>query len=369
MAQKPYRLAVFIGRFQPFHIGHRTVLEHATTYADSALVIIGSAFRPRSPKNPFSFEERAALITTGLDGVDLDVVFLPLIDTLYDDAAWGDNVRHAVTMHLTAIGQRPEDTEIILTGFEKDKSSAYVRWFPEWAWEPAPGHTYNGKTVSATHLRHVLYDQNDHPSDVLAAWFGAQQVQNLQHWAAENTDAVSLLTTEADYIRTTQARISAATDVYGYPFAVNTADAVIVQNGHVLLVERAQIPGKGQFALPGGHIDLGETSQDAVLREVVEECGLHLSIDTMIHRAVFDHPDRAERGWVRSDGFLFQLSDDIPHPTITAGDDAASAAWVPFTDIHPETMFEDHFDILQTMVPDFPFSYADRLSTYLRHDP
>ena len=369
MDHKPYKLAVFIGRFQPFHIGHRTVLEHATTYADSALVIIGSAFRPRTPKNPLSFEERAALITAGLPGVDLKCAFIPLIDTLYDDAAWADNVRLAVMSHLTAIGRSPEDTEIILTGFEKDKSSAYVRWFPEWAWAPAPGHMHDGKTVSATDLRRVLYGQNSETDAELADWFGALQVQNLRDWAERHPGDVAQMAAEAAYIDNAKGRIKTATEVYGYPFAINTADAIILHGDHVLLVERARIPGKGQYALPGGHIDPDETGLDAVMREVMEECRLDLSVDHMTQREIFDQPGRRARGWVRTDIFVFSLPNNEPRPPLIAGDDAAHAKWVPLRNVQPENMYEDHFDILQMLTPEFPFTYAECLTGYMAYVP
>ena len=57
-----------------------------------------------------------------------------------------------------------------------------------------------------------------------------------------------------------------------YPenWAVNffCADAVVVQSGHILLIKRAMTPGKGLWALPGGHVNSNETSLDAAIREL-----------------------------------------------------------------------------------------------------
>ena len=53
---------VFIGRFEPFHNGHRYVLERALAQARKVIVIVGSAGRPRTTKNPWNAEERAVMI-------------------------------------------------------------------------------------------------------------------------------------------------------------------------------------------------------------------------------------------------------------------------------------------------------------------
>lgn len=366
--QNRHRLAVFIGRFQPFHIGHRAVLEHAATIADSALVLVGSAYRPRSPKNPLSFEERCGLMRAGLEGVDFDIALLPLVDTLYNDRAWASNVRTAVTMHMRAAGLDPAHTDILLTGYEKDSSSAYVRWFPEWRWETAPAHLHKGVPVSATGLRHALYDLTDVDGAALVEKFGARQVAAVQDWAAANAADMDELRAEAAYIAEYQARIRNAEDVYGYPIPINTADAIVVQSGHILLVERGQLPGKGLLALPGGHLDPGETALESAVRELYEECRIDVPKGVfhgrLRKRQVFDHPDRAERGWVRTEAFLFELEDRPKLEKVKAGDDAARAVWVPIADVMPDRLFEDHFDIIQTMVPEVPFAYSSLLMAH-----
>ena len=53
---------VFIGRFQPFHNGHLEVIRTALSKAKKVLVLVGSSNQPRTPKNPFTFEERRNMI-------------------------------------------------------------------------------------------------------------------------------------------------------------------------------------------------------------------------------------------------------------------------------------------------------------------
>ena len=120
---KTHTLAVFIGRFQPFHIGHMDVVESALADADSLLILVGSAYRPRSWKNPFTYNERTAFIRNATQNVTKPVATLPLVDTLYNDRAWTTNVRTAVTLHMRKAGLDPDQTDILLVGLEKDKSS------------------------------------------------------------------------------------------------------------------------------------------------------------------------------------------------------------------------------------------------------
>ena len=54
-----------------------------------------------------------------------------------------------------------------------------------------------------------------------------------------------------------------------------TVDCVIFQDGGVILVRRKNDPFKGQYALPGGFMEIGETVEQACLRETEEETGIH----------------------------------------------------------------------------------------------
>ena len=58
----PADAAILIGRFQPFHNGHAGLLQKALTTAAPVVVVLGSASHARSPKNPSTWQERAAMI-------------------------------------------------------------------------------------------------------------------------------------------------------------------------------------------------------------------------------------------------------------------------------------------------------------------
>ena len=59
---KQFDVLVTVGRFQPFHNGHKAVIEAALEQAKEVVVVVGSSFAARSIRNPFTFEERKAMI-------------------------------------------------------------------------------------------------------------------------------------------------------------------------------------------------------------------------------------------------------------------------------------------------------------------
>jgi len=82
-----------------------------------------------------------------------------------------------------------------------------------------------------------------------------------------------------------------------------TVDAVVIDKGKILLVKRKNIPFLGQWALPGGFVERGETLRKAVMREVLEETGLKTAPEKII--GIYDDPKRDPvRGHVVTAGFL-----------------------------------------------------------------
>jgi len=316
----------------------------AREHADSLLALVGSAYRPRSWKNPFRFDERQVFIERGTEDLSFPINVLPLVDTLYNDRAWATNVRTAVRLHLRNMGFEPSEVEISLIGMEKDRSSAYLRWFPEWKMVPSEAHYHDDEMINATDMREYLFFAKDQDPANMAARFGRAHLNAVHDWMVQNMDAVEQIRTEGEYVKSYRARIDAAEAVFGYPISVNTADTVVVQSGHVLMVQRKHAPGKDLWALPGGHIDAGETAFEAAVRELYEEAGLDMPKGAMRSRLTKRHREKLEK--------------------VKGGSDAALARWVPITEITPDTIFEDHFDILQAMIPDLPFAYSSILMAH-----
>jgi 8-oxo-dGTP diphosphatase len=121
-----------------------------------------------------------------------------------------------------------------------------------------------------------------------------------------------------------------------------TADVVVTTtDGYVLLIERGWDPHKGMWALPGGHVDPGETSREAAVRELGEEAGVHTWGWELEQVGVFDRPDRDPRG--RYVSVAYQLT-VLPGTIVEAGTDAVRAEWWPLSDL-PALAF-DHAEII-----------------------
>ncbi len=73
-------------------------------------------------------------------------------------------------------------------------------------------------------------------------------------------------------------------------------DAVVIHRGKIVLVRRAFEPGKGELAAPGGFVELGESTEDAIVREVFEETGLRVKVVRLL--GVYGDPDRSPWGHV-----------------------------------------------------------------------
>jgi 8-oxo-dGTP diphosphatase len=93
--------------------------------------------------------------------------------------------------------------------------------------------------------------------------------------------------------------------------------------GRLLLIRRKNPPFQGQYALPGGYVDYGESTEHAAARELAEETGLVATSVALV--GVYSDPQRDPRGHVVSVAYRIETAAHDPQ----AGDDAAAAAFVP----------------------------------------
>ena len=121
-----------------------------------------------------------------------------------------------------------------------------------------------------------------------------------------------------------------------------TVDGIVVDGDRILLIRRGNEPFKGHHALPGGFVDYGETVEDAVTREVLEETGLVTEISWLL--GVYSNPDRDPRGHTVSVVYVMDLAGGM----VQAGDDAEEAEWFPLESL-PRLAF-DHGRIIDDYI-------------------
>lgn len=249
---------------------------------------------------------------------------LPIDDTLYNDHQWLKNVQSAVyhqAKHTDTIG---------VIGHTKDDSSYYLSLFPNWIAVELP----NFESLSATplrtaYLKHGIIDE---------------------HMPKPCQKFLSSFMQTDDYTRLQQEyrQIDAFKDSYKdtpYPPIFCTADALVVQAGHVLLIERGGEYGRKLWALPEGFLDKDETWLDGAIRELSEETHLTVKPCNLKSQTIFDAPDRSPRGRIITCVFYFELTGD-KLPDVIAGDDASHAFWLPLYALDAKQMFEDHYSII-----------------------
>lgn len=324
---------VFIGRFQPFHKGHFEVIRTALKRAKRVVVVVGSSFAPRNVRNPFTFAERKAMIEAAFD-YDPRVIVVPVSDYPYNDNKWIDAVQ-------TIVDQVVPDAETIgLIGHSKDSTSYYLDIFPRWK-----NHVEvpNVEGINATDIRKLMFSDaspeitNYMPYEAYRVLCKAVISDGGHHWKT--------LLDEYGMVQ----RYKEAWKAAPFPPTFVTVDAVVVQSGHLLLVERGDMPGKGLLALPGGFLNQEETLLDGMIRELKEETKIKVPVPVLYgkvkDRHTFDAPNRSVRGRTITTAFHIDLGfGELPR--VKGSDDAAKAMWVPFKDVQQEHMFEDHYHIV-----------------------
>lgn len=379
-------VSVYIGRFNPFHSGHAHVLKAALKSSKLVIVLVGSAGQARSLKNPFQYKEREDMIQRYVDDLrevtpDLGALrILPLRDYPYNNSTWIKSVQSIVHNTITDMAVRLNYAstthislnDVTLVGSDRDESTWYLRAFPQWKLELSEAFKTNGN-ISATSVREVMYESKNLVDDLktLVNKLPDSTVKFL--WTFALNGGLDELRRQYAFVK----KYKAAWSVAPYAPTFNTADAVVIQSGHVLLVKRGAEPGKGLWALPGGFVNQGERIRDAAIRELVEETGIQLAdgkkgqeitrsmLDgSIIDKEIFDDPERSERGRTITVAYLFRLNDTKPLPKVKGQNvpayeangadivETEDARWVPLEVALSKTdmWFEDHLSILEWAV-------------------
>jgi 8-oxo-dGTP diphosphatase len=113
--------------------------------------------------------------------------------------------------------------------------------------------------------------------------------------------------------------------------AVGAVGAVVVDGGRVLLVKRGQQPLKGEWSLPGGGVEVGETLVAAIQREVFEETGLMVSVGPIVE--VLDRIHVSDTGRVEYHYVLIDYLCSVIGGRLHPQSDAADARWAARDDL------------------------------------
>ncbi|MFK5951370.1 MAG: NUDIX domain-containing protein [Methylococcales bacterium] len=332
-----YKVAVIIGRHQISHAGHELLKRKALEIADQVVIIIGSAFQARSPKNPFNWQERREMILSTLTEDEKQRVFCCPIRDYYNDKKWNVEVKRIVSEY--------SKQDIVLVGHKKvaDKDTYYLDNFEDWAYIGIES-IYK---INASQIREIYFEAKDIDDSLSSVndLILPSVKQFLKAWwlKPEYSELVK------EHRKLKQEKALWKNSPYDVIFS--TADAIVKVNDHVLLGKRKYYPGRGLWAIPGGFIEQHETVLHAALRELKEETQIALSHKTILQAfksvKVFDHPNRSYRGRFITHAHFFELNcEDVPD--IQAADDLELVAWIPVKKLNSmeEQLFEDHYHIL-----------------------
>lgn len=344
MTKKKYDYAVFIGRFQPYHIGHHHVTQEALKLAENVIFVIGSHDKPRDFRNPYTTKERISIIRSALSEDEKSRVhFAPQVDYPYNEERWIASVQSSVST-VAYKEFRPGPYSVCIIGFNKDHSSYYLKKFPQWELiEISPKYD-----IDATSIRVNTFNYGDNmnfDTKILGS-VNSNHSEQILNFSAAIYDQMN---SEYEYIENYKKQWGSG------PFV--TVDSVVTQAGHILLIERGREYGEGQLALPGGFINPHETLREAALRELREETKLKVPVPVLVGSIVrehtYDHPYRSNRARLITHAYHFRLNDMAEGlPKVKGSDDANRAFWMPLSEFSQSRskMFEDHYSIVQHMI-------------------
>lgn len=354
MSKREFDYLIFIGRFQPLHVGHQSVIDKALELADNVIILVGSATTAISPRNPFTYEQRKNMIERTYRSVAFPdrLHVRPISDTCHDNR-WMEQVQRQVysvmerdlDIKLNGFANR----RVGLIGYAKDGSSYYLKMFPQW--ESVDVQPDSGP-FNATDIRHQYF--NSLPQ-IPTRWVSPAVAEFMENFV--RTSVFSDIMKDLSHVIRYRQSWAAAP----FPPTFITVDSVCVQSGHVLLIKRGESPGKGLWALPGGFIDRRERLKDSAIRELREETRIsdHMGRIPPAKLAgfiqedrtkVFDDPNRSSRGRTVTHAFYFEFPDQVDMFRVEGADDAEAAAWVPFGELDQSQMFADHYLILEDML-------------------
>ncbi|MFT3997436.1 MAG: NUDIX domain-containing protein [Asticcacaulis sp.] len=310
---------ILVCRFQPLHSGHVDILKAAADAAARLVVVVVGMQQRREARYPFTMGEQARAVAQALEGRPVDII---------EAGEYGDDP-DLTTWLQPVLGRAPD----WCWGVIEDDFNPEALGLRVWS--------VSDTRAVTDGLRDAGYEGRLSDDAIAEPLFDG--LRQLAQWDD--------LRAEHRMLRKYAQSWAAAP----YPVNLVTADSVIYRDGTILLIQRAHIPGKDLWALPGGFVETDETLMAASLREVAEETGLHLNAAALKDRfrgaRIFDRPHRCSRGRTVTHGFIYDLS-GLDLPPAQAGDDAAATRWVSVEALESlrEVFFQDHYHIADELL-------------------
>lgn len=333
------RISIVIGRFQPVHTGHIHLIQTALDNSDKLIIVLGSANRARSIKNPFTAAERKSMIRSVFPEYTNQIAFVSSPDNLYKEWSWKSEIVRQVNDEIPT-----PDANITLYGHMKDDSSYYLKEFPEWSLCEVD----NVKGIDLTGIRETYFEDG-----IVSSYYLHERVQNYLK-GFKLTKEYEDLCKDWEFFKWEKKAFS------DYPFhdTLNfmCSDAVVICQGHVLLIQRKYAPGKNTWALPGGFKNANESFLDCAVRELIEETNLRVP-EKVLRGSIkdsymFDDPRRSLGITRVSMGYYFDLRPNEKGflPEVRPASDAYEAKWIGLSEALSMNLFEDHLDVIRWFV-------------------
>ena len=292
------KTALYIGRFQPFHLGHLNAIEQIVGEGYEKIIIgIGSSESERTDKNPFTYYERKEMISIGTEDLkNVQFEYFPIPD-------FGDNERWT-----NYIVNNCSDFQTVYSG-----NCIVEQCFLKYDKKREFRNLEITSNIKATQIRQAIANKSevwkkDLPEKLIPFVVGKLQLLE------------QILKPE-------------------YKNPALAVDGIVRVGNSIVLIERKNKPFG--YALPGGFVDYGESCEDAIRRELKEEISLDISNEKLF--GVYSKPDRDPRQHIVS--VVYEVKSQSLN--LVAGDDASRVLLVPFDKINKYTLAFDHRRIIE----------------------
>lgn len=295
------KIGLFIGRFQPFHLGHIDALNQARKYGITEFIIgIGSSNKEHTAENPFTYEERKTMVTKILNAIGVKFTIYPLPD-MESDEDWKNYI----------IKNMP-NFDVVISGNPRTSSI-----FKKTPYKICPIKII--KDIKSTSIRHMIHIGN---------------MEGLKELVPGQV-IIYLKSMKADKRLTKYYQ-----DEHIWPSIA--VDGILVTKEKKIIIIQRKNPPLG-YALPGWFVEYGETTEQALIREMKEEVGVHIKIRKLA--GVMSNPKRDPRCHIISIVYIA----DVVSWRLKAWDDAKSIKTMTLEKAQDLKMVAGHDTFLQNI--------------------